>query len=325
MPMTSYVPLRERARGKWPGILAALGIPASYLRRKKKGPCPFCGGNDRYRFTDHNRDGMFYCNQCGPGNGIELVKRFFNLTFKEAAPRIEAAMGEAHAEPSPLRRSPATTPRPQRTDQDLRRELDQRWAQGVAIEPGDPVDLWLRKRGFALSEWPPCLRCTLRLQHCDDDGVVTWHPAMLALVVGLDGTPGTIHRTYLTQDGNKAAVDQVRKFAPRLHFPPGGAVRLAPPGPVLGIAEGIETALAAAMLFNIPVWSAISAEFLKTFVPPVGTERLLIFGDNDPHGAGQDAANELAGRLTSSMRVKVHIPDRDKDWNNVLLAARGAA
>ena len=46
-----HEPLKDRARGRWPGILTALGVPAKALRNRH-GPCPVCGGKDRFRFDD---------------------------------------------------------------------------------------------------------------------------------------------------------------------------------------------------------------------------------------------------------------------------------
>src|SRR5262245_40875967 len=100
--MLVRTPLKDRARGRWHGILLALGMPSKYLTGKK-GPCPFCGGKDRWRFTDFNGDGLWICNQCDRGDGIDLVMKFLGLPFKEAAERIEAVMGEAKVQLPPKR------------------------------------------------------------------------------------------------------------------------------------------------------------------------------------------------------------------------------
>ncbi|MBP9527438.1 MAG: hypothetical protein KBE71_03640, partial [Laribacter sp.] len=42
------------ARHQWPAVLTRLGIADRHLRRQH-GPCPGCGGRDRFRFDD--RDG----------------------------------------------------------------------------------------------------------------------------------------------------------------------------------------------------------------------------------------------------------------------------
>ena len=59
--MKTYRPdlsdIRAAALGRWPQIHAALGIPAHLLDKRKHQPCPGCGGQDRYRYTDHQESG----------------------------------------------------------------------------------------------------------------------------------------------------------------------------------------------------------------------------------------------------------------------------
>ncbi len=52
----------ERARGRWSEILPRLGIDARFLRNRH-GPCPLCGGKDRFRFDDRDGSGSYFCNQ----------------------------------------------------------------------------------------------------------------------------------------------------------------------------------------------------------------------------------------------------------------------
>jgi putative DNA primase/helicase len=148
---------------------------------------------------------------------------------------------------------------------------------------------------------------------------------MLAMVRDKNGKPINIHRTYL-ECGHKTAVTAPRRLMPGT-LPEGCAVRLAEHSDVLGIAEGIETALAVAQLFEVPCWAALNAGMLEKFVPPVGVRELRIFGDNDNSFRGQAAAyrlaNRLAGCVETPLNIKVEIPDRvGLDWADIVLEVR---
>jgi putative DNA primase/helicase len=91
------IPLQERARGRWTSILPALGIDSKFLKRKN-GPCPMCGGKDRWRFTDINGKGTWWCNYCSGGNGMALAMKFTGKPFKEVAQQIERIIGDAPAQ-----------------------------------------------------------------------------------------------------------------------------------------------------------------------------------------------------------------------------------
>src|SRR5215472_17402029 len=82
----------ERARHRWREILPQLGIETRFLTNKH-GPCPLCGGKDRFRFDDRHGDGDYFCNQCGPGAGIILVQKKNGWDFKTAADAIDKIIG----------------------------------------------------------------------------------------------------------------------------------------------------------------------------------------------------------------------------------------
>lgn len=96
-------------------------------------------------------------------------------------------------------------------------------------------------------------------------------------------------------------------------------MRLMPAADVLGIAEGIESALSAAVLDGIPVWAALNAPLLARFEPPPVAERVVIYADRDE--AGLTAALRLTERLRRHVDFEVRIPPAScKDFNDELVS-----
>ena len=106
-------------------------------------------------------------------------------------------------------------------------------------------------------------------------------------------------------------------------LPKGSAIRLAQPvNGMLGIAEGIETALSAWGLFGIPTWSVISTTGMVNWSPPDDVHTVIVFGDNDVNYAGQSAAYAIANKLVAQFKkaVEVRIPPIvGADWNDVMM------
>ena len=96
---------------------------------------------------------------------------------------------------------------------------------------------------------------------------------------------------------------------------------------MLGVAEGIETALAVTMLYGLPCWSAVSASGMEKGQLPAGITSLFVMGDNDRNGVGQQAAHALAKRAASiGITARACIaPSPGTDWNDELLARRPLA
>ena len=147
----------------------------------------------------------------------------------------------------------------------------------------------------------------------DGGAVLGSFATMLATVTDATGKAVSMHRTYL-QHGRKAPVPAQKKLMQGLPLA-GAAIRLTPVSRTLGIAEGIETAIAAAELFEVPVWSCISTAGIESFEPPLGVEHVIVFADNDQNFAGQAAAYRAAHRLTlKGYEVEAIIPPEPGDW-----------
>ena len=66
--------VRDAANGKWLSIFDSLGIEIS--KEGRHSPCPIEGaGVDRFLCDNKDGTGSFYCNNCGAGDGISLVRQ----------------------------------------------------------------------------------------------------------------------------------------------------------------------------------------------------------------------------------------------------------
>lgn len=174
------------------------------------------------------------------------------------------------------------------------------------------IDTYLGSRGLRL---PATLRLRFHpsLKHPSGDA---W-PAMIALVTrGSDDAPLAIHRTFLARNGaGKAPVDpQKMMFGPCR----GGAVRLAEPGDLLMIGEGIETCIAAMQETRFPAWAALSTSGMRALDLPEGVRDVIVLADGDD--PGEAAARDCALRWKrEGRRVRIARPPRGMDFNDMLV------
>ena len=196
------------------------------------------------------------------------------------------------------------------------------WAQCAALTPTDPVALYLKRRGFG-GVWPlpECLRLHRALPYWHGRDKLGTFPAMVAPVVAPDGRMVALHRTYLAGDGRKADVPEVKKLSGAAESLSGACIPLFKPARgVIGIAEGIETALAARCASTLPTVAGYSASNLAAWQWPAGVQRVAIFADHDR--AGREAADTLRARaLTAGLRAAVLTPTTEgADWADVWAA-----
>ena len=314
------------AAGYWPDILTAAGIPNRFLTGKH-GPCPFCGGRDRFRFTNRSNRGGYICNQCAPngGDGIAFLMAWRGCGFKDAMKWVQDYLRLPDSVTASHRQAAEGFIPAGRTDEISESERERRrdsmrkvWAKSWAINGDCLGSVYLRSRGVWQEPVPCNLQTVANLGYFTGREKQAEYPALLAAVTGVDGRNIAIHRTYLSRDGSsKAPVPDPKKMMMPTGPIVGAAVRLFPAGHVLGVAEGIETALGASMLHGgLPVWACLTAYGLQSFVVPDGVTELVIFADHDT--AGIKAAKALQARYSDTLSIKILAPKEvGSDWADV--------
>lgn len=297
--------LSEDARGHWPEVLTTLGVEARFLVNRH-GPCPICGGRDRFRFDNKNGDGTYFCNQCGAGNGWTLIRKLKKWDAKTTAEEIERIIGTRRARPVASAKPPANR------GAAIERLLREAVAPAV-------VRAYLAKRGIAVTS--AVLLGHSQCAYYDETNLRGYYPAVVAPIVDAAGAVQSAHRIY------DADVPERKKMMPPISTIQGCAVRLFEHEDTLGVAEGIETALAANQLFGVPVWATLTAAGMAAFVIPDGIKHLVVFADHDASYTGHAAAYALAKRAVAArIGVEVEIPDRlGADWLDILSETGGDA
>ncbi|MBF0391339.1 MAG: toprim domain-containing protein [Alphaproteobacteria bacterium] len=331
--------------GGWFPIFRSLAhkeLGSAMDRLGKHGPCPVHGGHDGFRFyKDAGHSGGGVCNSCGPqADGFRMLMWLRGWTFPQALEAVAKVIG---CEPS-VSDAPATMPRKavpvaqppasSQRDNKLRARLNLMWEEGVGLadDRAEPARRYLRRRGLSEYLWanaPGVIRLHPSLAYFDDDGhLVGRFPAIMARVLDGQGRPMTIHRTYLTEAGEKAPVEEPRKVMPAPSdrawagiFVPVGR----PAAGTIGISEGLETALAVTMGSGMPCWASLSWTFMRGFVPPSGVNQVVIWADLDAKGVGQRYAAETQQALMQrGVACQVRLPNlpiptgaKGVDWNDV--------
>ena len=283
---------------KWYGVLTTLGIDRKYLQNKH-GPCPICGGKDRFRFDDKDGRGTYYCNSCGAGDGFELLQKVHGWSFIDCVDAIRPIIEHTTIQPSKPKKDPVPA---------LRKVAK----MAEAIRPSSDIDTYLMLRG--INDYPDTLKEAM-LYTWEHGAKLGPFPTMLGLIQDVNGVGVSWHLTY-TKNGRKLQGGTARKIMPPKGTITGAAIRLHEHEGTICLAEGIETALAASKISKLPAFSVMNAHCMATFEPPKDIKEVQIYADNDKSYVGQKSAYQLAERLAAKqIDVSVHIsPTPGEDW-----------
>jgi hypothetical protein len=257
------------------------------------GPCPVCGGRDR--FSVNVKRQVWNCRGCGLGGDvIALVQRLDGTSFATA---VETLAGKRT--PAAPTVAPTVTAAPKDYEQEQHRRAAWLWQHRKPLA-GSIAETYLRKVRGIDCPLPP----TLAFSPPTKPG---HHPALIAAYgAPEEPEPGllaeshyveAVHLTLLQPDGSAADVE-TPKISIGSHI--GLPIVLAPPNDLLGlaIAEGIEDALSVHAATGLGAWAAGGAIFMPKLADAVlgFIDWFGIIADGDE--AGHANSLELLRRLT---------------------------
>ncbi|MCY2270693.1 DUF927 domain-containing protein [Klebsiella pneumoniae] len=304
------------AEGRWPYVLAGLSIDVPDSSRRHA-PCPACGGKDRFRFDDNGR-GSFICNQCGAGDGLDLIKRVNNCDTTEAAQLAADVLGidyraaESAPDAASQRQRQLAADRQQREqerqkqaaeDADQRRATFARLYTGMRLRSIQGESEYLQSKGLTGFKYPLMPDGSLLLELVDESGAVT-----AAQTITPQGEKRLIKGS--AKRGAYYAVNALER-----------------PQSVV-IAEGLATALTCHLIRTDALTVAAIdagnllpvAEVMRRKYPQA---QIIIAADNDhqqggPESGGTNTGKDAAEKAALSVAGWVSLPPtyNKTDWND---------
>lgn len=296
------------ANGQWPELLATLGVVVP--PRKQHGPCPACGGHDRFRLDDKGGRGTFICNQCGAGDGLDLVARVTGKPTKEAAHLVAGVLGLSHVAMHPDEREQLRQRQQARTEveqqqQRIQRQKAARRAADIMrdCKPGQASYL-VHKR----LRWPSGLLNSTLIR------------------VGEESFPhGSLVVPLFNETGELVNVQLIRHDGVRHYLAGGqkaGASHRIPGGHHVAICEGYATGLSIHLATGVTVYCAMDAgnllavaRLVRGMDDPLQPCQVILCADNDattPGNPGKTKAEQAA----TAIGAKVALPPVPGDWND---------
>lgn len=309
------IPVEEILRRVDLVALVARRVPLKKRGQEWWGLCPFHKEKSPSFKVDNIRR-HYKCFGCpAGGDAIDWMRETEGLGFIDAVKALDADRIITKSEPiAQAERAASEIEKRNAT------RAAQMWAQSVPA-PGTLVETYLRYRGIS-GRVSDELRFMPRCWHKPSE---QWFPVMLARLSDNLGF-ASVQRTYLAPDGRGKApvakIDQKRGLGGMR----GGAVRLRTVGDVLAIAEGVETALSAAQLYQFATWATCGTGRFTVIDVPESVRFIIIFADAGEPGwkAAVTASDhyEHLGYGVEIIRPDADFADHDaKDFNNILQGA----
>lgn len=299
------------AADRWPTVLAGLHIDVPDSPRRHA-PCPACGGSDRFRFDDGGR-GSFICNQCGAGDGLDLIKRVNNCDTTEAAQLAADVLGIDYRT---VKQDEATASqkREQMKAESQQREQERQRRKLAEIE---------QRRGLFVSHWQGLAETAFEgeSEYLMNKGLVGFTFPVLpdgSLLLGLVDESGTVTAAQtITQQGEKRLLAGSAKRG-AYH-----AVNAADAPQSVLIAEGLATALSVHLIRPEALTvCAIDSGNLQPVAQAMHQRypnaQIIIAADNDIKPGEPNTGKDAAEKAAKAVSGWVALPPTVKkaDWND---------
>ncbi len=281
------------------------------------GPCPRCGGRDR--FAVNPRRGLWNCRGCGCGGDVvSLVQRLTGRSFAESARWLDRGGSTAPAAAVKPRQAPVSAAS---GDNGLGFA---RTVWRASLPLGDGPRAYLAGRKIAIDAAPGLGGLRWSPLCPWGDGGATASCIIARFTDAITGQHGGIWRRRIDVKEPPRSLGPMR----------GCVIRLWPDEEVaegLVIGEGVETVLAAATRIRHrgtllqPAWACGGTGNLAAFPVLAGIEALTIVVDNDKNLAGQTAADACARRWLEAGREVIRLTPRlVGDFNEIVVREGGA-
>lgn len=305
----------EAVKGKESIILSHYGLPPITGNRHYKGECPLCGKRNKFRISQQGERFGYIC-VCGNGSLFKLLQEFTGKEFRTLASEVDQIIGNTTI----LKREP-------QKESKLQKTLS-RWREIKSLR-GTDAETYLKSRGICELPSQGIKYSNGEWEHKEQRKI----PCMMAIASDNQGNAVYTHKTYI-ENGQKAQIETQKKLEglgmlePECDkcgakTPVSCAVKLFPCDDVLGISEGIESALSCKQLFGVNTWSVLNSSIMKKFRAPDGVKHLIIYADNDANGTGLAAAFECASQNIKQSKTLQRVTvkwteQKDTDFNDML-------
>ncbi|NBM54601.1 DUF927 domain-containing protein [Proteus sp. G2669] len=302
--------VKLKANGQWQNILSHLGAEVPLNTHTA---CPHCGGKDRFRFDNKDGNGTFICNQCGSGDGLDLVQRVLGVSVTEVAKEVAGMIGiDTRSDIPPAYRSHEV-----KAQQDA---LKAKQAQNQANEQIEKHKRFTVRYSRTIANAKQGESEYLKAKGFDSATVTLLSDGSLIIpLIDADGTI-TAAQTIKSNGEKRLLLDSVKNGS---YYPINESVNMS----TVIIAEGLATALTCHLIQSeAHIVAAIDAGNLIHVAKVMRTKypdsKIIIAGDNDIK-PDQDNTGKLAAEKAAKAvnGIAVLPPTDDKaDWDDYRLS-----